>query len=160
VLAFEDFETRIFRKEPAHLIIPEIYFLKRKASVFKRVLHLTLDALPKLSGLAEDHPPLLEDLKDEAHRLAFYADELAENVNNLLNLHVALASHRTNEVMRVLTVLSVFFLPLTFIVGVYGMNFDVMPELGWKWGYPAVLVFMAGVTLWTFLWARRKGYLR
>ena len=69
----------------------------------------------------------------------FYADELLEDVNNLLSIQLALASHRTNEVVRVLTVFSVFFLPLTFIVGIYGMNFQFMPELRQRWGYPAVM---------------------
>ena len=71
-----------------------------------------------------------------------------------------MASHRTNEVMRVLTVFSAFFLPLTFIVGVYGMNFVHMPELGRRWGYPAVLGLMALVCLVIFIWFRRRGWLR
>jgi len=90
----------------------------------------------------------------------FYADELLEDVNNLLSMQLALASHRTNEVVRVLTVFSVFFLPLTFIVGVYGMNFHFMPELRSPWGYPAVLVGMGLVTLAIYLWFRSRGWLR
>jgi magnesium transporter len=75
-------------------------------------------------------------------------------------MQLALASHRTNEVVRVLTVFSVFFLPLTFIVGVYGMNFRYMPELTQRWGYPAVLAFMGLVTLMIYLWFHRRGWLR
>jgi magnesium transporter len=75
-------------------------------------------------------------------------------------MHVALSSHRTNEVMRVLTIFSAFFLPLTFIVGVYGMNFDFMPELHRRWAYPAVIGLMAGISAAIYTWFRRRGWLR
>ena len=81
-------------------------------------------------------PTLFRDVQENAESYHFYADELLDDANTLLNVQLALASHRTSEVMRVLTVFSVFFLPLTFIVGVYGMNFDFMPELRQRWGTP------------------------
>ena len=55
---------------------------------------------------------------------------------------------------------ALFFLPLTFVVGVYGMNFDFMPELRSRWGYPLVLAAMGGITLTIYLWFRRRGWLR
>jgi magnesium transporter len=61
--------------------------------------------------------------------------------------------------MRVLTVFSAFFLPLTFIVGVYGMNFDVMPELRLRFGYPMVIGIMAAVCAGIYAWFRRKGWM-
>jgi magnesium transporter len=90
---------------------------------------------------------LFRDVQENAESFHFYADELLDDVNTLLSVQLALASHRTSEVMRVLTVFSVFFLPLTFIVGVYGMNFAFMPELRHRWGYPGVLAMMGLVTL-------------
>jgi magnesium transporter len=61
--------------------------------------------------------------------------------------------------MKILTIFSAYFLPLTFIVGVYGMNFDFMPELGWKYGYPMVIGFMVLVFLLIYIWFRRKKWL-
>jgi magnesium transporter len=103
---------------------------------------------------------LFRDVQENVESYHFYADELLDDTNTVLNVQLSLATHRTNEVMRVLTVFSVFFLPLTFIVGIYGMNFQFMPELRARWGYPAILVAMGIVTLAIYLWFRRRGWLR
>jgi magnesium transporter len=62
--------------------------------------------------------------------------------------------------MRILTAFSAFFLPLTFIVGVYGMNFTYMPELNMHWAYPAVLGLMAMITIGIYIWFRKRGWLQ
>jgi len=138
----------------------EIHLLKRQVTLIKRLLWRTVDVVQRLSPPSGRAAPLYRDVQDNAESSHFYADELLDDVNTLLNIQLALASHRTGEVMRVLTVFSVFFLPLTFIVGVYGMNFEYMPELRSRWGYPAVLAAMSIVTLAIFLWFRRRGWLR
>jgi magnesium transporter len=137
----------------------EIYLLRRKVSVCQRMLHLALEVLAKLTGISENYAPLLQNIKDDTHRLLFVAEQLSENVNHLLNLHVSLTSNRTNEVMRVLTVFSVFFLPITFVVGIYGMNFRYMPELEQHYGYFGVWFLMLSITAVLFIWFRRKGFL-
>jgi magnesium transporter len=86
-------------------------------------------------------------------------NQALEDVTNLTNLHLSFSAQRTNDVMKILTIFSVFFMPLTFIVGVYGMNFQFMPELRQKWAYPAVLLIMALVTVAVYLWFRRKKWL-
>jgi magnesium transporter len=102
---------------------------------------------------------LFRDVQENAESYHFFADELLDDANTLLSVQLAVASHRTSEVMRILTVFSVFFLPLTFIVGVYGMNFEHMPELRERWGYPVILALMVGVTLVIYRWFRRRGWL-
>jgi magnesium transporter len=103
--------------------------------------------------------PLYEDMRDYYLRLETDTDDLNENIGHLLNLYISLASQKTNDVMRILTVFSAFFLPLTFIVGVYGMNFQHMPELSAQWGYPGVIIFMILVTILIFQWFKRKKWL-
>jgi magnesium transporter len=156
--AFEEMETSIFMNHGPQSAIEQGYYLKRKASVFKRMLRMTLDFLPRLQDALE--PARLQDVREAAERLHIYSDELAEDATNLLSLQISLSSQRTNEVMRVLTLFSVFFLPLTFIAGIYGMNFRYMPELEWPAGYPLALGVMLAVGLGIFLWFRGKGWLR
>jgi magnesium transporter len=158
--AIDQFEATVFGEHEFTGLLRRIYLVKRRVTLMRRMLSHTLDAVKKLVPASEPAAPLYQDLRENVESMHFYADELLEDVNNLLSIQLALASHRTNEVVRVLTVFSVFFLPLTFIVGVYGMNFDFMPELRERWGYPAVLAGMGLVTLAIYLWFRRRGWLR
>lgn len=157
---FESLEERIFQPNPPQGVIEEGYYLKRKASVFKRMLRMTTDLFPKISAFQEANAPLFQNLKEGSDSLFFYADELLENLNNLLTLHVSLASQRTNEVVRVLTIFSVFFMPLNLIAGIYGMNFEHMPELTHPFGYLGVLIGMTLVTTTIYVWFKKKGWLK
>lgn len=137
-----------------------LHATKRRVRTFKRSLWRTLAAVQDLRGLYADDLPHWQDLKEQTERLHAVAEELLEEATGLIHLEVALSSQRTNEVMRVLTVFSAFFLPLTFIAGVYGMNFQHMPELRWPWGYGFAWALMATVVLLIFVWFRRRGWMR
>jgi magnesium transporter len=138
----------------------EIHLLKRQVTLVKRLLWRFLDVVQRMTPATGRAAALFRDVQENVESYHFYADELLDDTNTSLNIQLSLATHRTNEVMRVLTVFSVFFLPLTFIVGVYGMNFRYMPELEQRWGYPAILILMTLVTLVIYLWFRRRGWLR
>jgi magnesium transporter len=138
----------------------DIHVLKRQVTLIKRLLWRTLDVVQRMTPATGRAATLFRDVQENVESYHFYADELLDDANTVLNVQLALASHRTGEVMRILTVFSVFFLPLTFLVGVYGMNFDYMPELRSPWGYPVVLAVMGGITLAIYLWFRRRGWLR
>ncbi len=155
----DDHEEKVFKSRAEPRLLQELYLLKRKATVFKKMIFLTKDVLRSLTIETHQHRPLIQDLIETADRLFFLADQLLENTNTLLNMHISLASQRTNEVMRVLTLFSVFFLPLTFMVGIYGMNFDFMPELHHPLGYPVILLAMLLVAVAVYFWFRRKGWL-
>jgi magnesium transporter len=152
-------ETQIFMGQGSRSVVEDLYYAKRKAFIYRRMLRLALDLIPKLSASLGVPKALEQDLLETGDRLSFHADHLLENVNQLLNVHISLSSNRSNEVMRVLTIFSVFFMPLTFIVGVYGMNFENMPELTHPWGYKSVWAVMVAVCVSIFLWFRHKGWL-
>jgi magnesium transporter len=158
--AVDTFEATVFGEHELTGLLRRIYLVKRRVTLMRRMLSHTLDAVKKLVPGSEPTVPLFQDLRENVESMHFWADELLEDVNNLLSIQLAMASHRTGEVVRVLTVFSVFFLPLTFIVGIYGMNFEFMPELRQRWGYPAVMIGLGVVTLAIYLWFRRRGWLR
>jgi magnesium transporter len=158
--AIDTFEATVFGEHEITGLLRRIYLEKRRVTLMRRMLSHTLDAVKKLVPASEQTVPLYQDLRENVESVHFWADELLEDVNNLLSIQLALASHRTNEVVRILTVFSVFFLPLTFVVGIYGMNFDFMPELRERWGYPAVMAAMGVVTLVIYLWFHKRGWLR
>lgn len=147
--------SRHFRSD-----LREIHMAKRQVTLTRRLLWRTLEVVHRLTPTARKALPLFRDVQENVESYHFYADELLDEANTLLNVQLSLASHRSGEVMRVLTLFSAFFLPLTFIVGVYGMNFIHMPELQSPWGYPAVLAVMGGVTGGIYLWFRRRGWMR
>ena len=153
-------EETLFGAADVVALLRDIHDCKHRINVYKRLLWHTLSAVVKLVPASEPSAPLYQDLRENVENMHLYADELLEDANNLLHLQLGLAAHRTNQIVRVLTLFSVFFMPLTFIVGVYGMNFQYMPELRERWGYPAVLVFMALVCLAIYVWFRRRGWLR
>lgn len=137
-----------------------IYRIKRRCAVIKRVLGRTVVMLKELATQHPDEGGFLADLQEETDRLHAWADELLEGATHLMTLQLNLQGQRTNEVMRVLTLFSAFFLPLTFIAGVYGMNFDRMPELRHPHGYAYTLTAMAGVTALIYFWFRKQGWLK
>ena len=151
----DDIENQIFLQlQQQHL--EDLYYLKRKAGVFKEMSFLSRDIFRSLTFESRQYAPFLQDLRENADRLFFLSQQLYENVTNLLNLHISLSAQRTNEVMRILTLFSVFFMPLTFIVGVYGMNFEHIPELSWRLGYLIVWLVILVVALGLYLWFRDR----
>jgi magnesium transporter len=98
------------------------------------------------------------DVYDHLVRLSEMVESNREMTADIRDNYISLNSNRMNAIMMVLTVITVIFMPLTFIVGVYGMNFDYMPELKWHYGYFAVLILMAFIAFGMYLWFKRKGW--
>lgn len=135
------------------------FHTQARLTVTKRLFWHIRDAVLKFEPHASAILPIRQDLRERLESLQFFADTLLDDLRNLLAVQLGLVSHGTNKVMRTLTVFSVIFMPLTFIVGVYGMNFQHMPELGWRYGYAAILAVL-GITAGALgIWFHKKGWL-
>ena len=156
----ERFESTLFHTRDLVPVMREILRVKRQVGLIKRMLNHTISAFVKVPAPADGNSSLIQDVRENLDATFTWADELLEDLDTLLSLQLGLASHRTNQTMRMLTVISAFFLPLTFIVGVYGMNFRYMPELDEPWGYPAALLLCLAVAIGIGLWFRRRGWLK
>ncbi len=163
-LTMDKLEDAIFHDSAASAtsshILETSYLAKKRATLFKRMLRLTRDLLPSVSRLGDPGSNVIQSLKEEADRLYFYSDDLVETANDLVQLSISLTTNRTNEVVRILTLVSIFLLPLNLVVGIYGMNFEFMPELHWRFGYPLVILLMIGIEVGIYLLLKKRGWIK
>lgn len=152
------YENKIFLKKKLPNLLKNLYRIKRKVSVNRRILTLTKDIINKLEADNRKNAMYREMLDTYVQQDTVY-DQLNDDINNLLQLYLSISSQKTNEVIRVLTIFSVFFMPLTFIVGIYGMNFQYMPELSWKFGYLFSIIIMIIITLIIYVWFKKRDWL-
>jgi magnesium transporter len=153
-----EIERTIFLKDHRKVLLEELYFIKSQSRILKKVLHITQSVMEQsVDNFRASHQ--YQDIKDELLNLLTYNEESVENANHLMNTYLSISDQKNNEVVRLLTIFSAFFLPLTFIAGVYGMNFRFMPELNWKWGYFFSIGLMLLVVIVIYLWFRRKRIL-
>jgi magnesium transporter len=145
--------------------IPRIHELKRELLMLRRATWPQREAISSL--LREGNPLIktetrlyLNDCYDHTVQVMDLLETYRELGSSLLEVWLSSVSNRMNEVMKVLTIISTIFMPLTFIVGIYGMNFHHMPELDWKWGYPLCLGVMLLISGGMLHWFVRKGWLK
>lgn len=110
--------------------------------------------------LNEKNKLYLKDLQDHTVMALEDVESLRETVSSLFELHFSIQGRRMNEIMKVLTLIATLFIPLTFIAGVYGMNFEFMPELKWQYGYPLLLGVMIIIAMGMICFFRKKGWFK
>ncbi|MBC7829105.1 MAG: magnesium transporter CorA [Chitinophagaceae bacterium] len=152
------YENQIIRLQTHQDQLEALYLIKREASLSNKVLLLLREPINHVHP-QEENQSAIQDVRDQHLKMLTLYNQVLEDVNNLMNMYMSFTAQKTNDVVKVLTIFSVFFMPLTFIVGIYGMNFDFMPELNKKWGYPAVLVIMIIITAIIYFWFKRKKWL-
>jgi magnesium transporter len=151
-------EKTIFLQDYAKVSLEELYFLKAQTRITKKLLQIFQNVIHQLE-VPDQSKTALQDIKDRLLSLLLSYEEVLENANNLLNTYLSVNAQKNNDVMKLLTIFSVFFLPLTFIVGIYGMNFENMPELKWQTGYFMALGLMAIISVSIYIWFKRKKIL-
>jgi magnesium transporter len=159
----EELEERVVAR-PTRALLRELAGLRHDLIAIRRDAWPQREALHALlrgdiPGIGEPVKVYLRDVHDHCVQVAEMVEVYREIASGLLNIYLTAIANRTNEVMKVLTVMSTIFIPLTFLVGVWGMNFDHMPELAWPWAYPAVLTFMLATAVALFLYFRRRGWI-
>jgi magnesium transporter len=154
----EEFENHLFIKHVSKTFIRDLYKVKKQIYIIDRLLNMTTDLIPQI--LMDEHfdRSLLQDIKENNEKLQFKSANLVENINNILNLHLSIESNKANDVMKVLTIFSVFFLPATFLTGIYGMNLKI-PEVHFQYGYLYFWIAILSVCSGIFCWLKYKRWI-
>ena len=159
----EILEDQIFGN-PQPDVVQQIHKIKGDLHVLRKANWASREMLGALSKgetnfFGETTLPYMLDVFDHANGVMDSVDTFREMLSSMLDLYLSSVSHKMNSVMKVLTIIATIFIPLTFIAGIYGMNFENMPELAWKWSYPAVWGIMLAMTfLMLYLFKRNKWF--
>lgn len=156
--------------EKGSLRVPSEKLMSRFHEVRKKIMYLRKSIWPMREVISKfeksDLPFITENMRihmRDVHDHIIYIIETVETyretLSSLLEIFLSNISNRTNEIVKVLTIITTLFMPLTFIAGIYGMNFRYMPELEMKWGYPAVLLLMLLIALFLIFYFKRKKWI-
>jgi magnesium transporter len=156
-------EEKIIEDMPIENPTKQLYELKRQLQLVRKAVRPLQEVVAQLireeAKFLDSTNFYMRDLLERTNQVADNTDAYIDTCASLLDLHLSLMSNKTNAVMKVLTVLSAIFLPLSFIAGVYGMNFDTMPELKWKAGYYYAWALMISIAITFIVWFRVKKWI-
>jgi len=161
----DELEETIFTlKEPNNEILVQIMDLKRSVLRLRRISNKQMDIMLRMSRgefhlIPEEMRPFYRDVYDHIVRVTDLAESYRDLISGSLEAYLSVVSNRMNEIMKVLTIFSAIMLPLTFIAGVYGMNFDNMPELHSRYGYFGALIVMIAIAVGMLIFFWRRGWL-
>jgi len=140
-----------------HRLKGEALFVRKSVWPLREVIGSLARGDSKL--IKPDTLPYLRDVYDHIIQVADTVDTYRDMISGMLDTYLSALSNRLNEVMKVLTIIATIFIPLTFVAGLYGMNFKNMPELEWPWGYPTALAVMAAAAGLMLVYFKRKKWL-
>jgi magnesium transporter len=143
--------------QAAHQLKREMIFLRKAVWPLREVI----DSLERGESylIKESTVIYLRDIYDHTIQVIDNIETFRDMLSGMMDIYLSSISNRMNEIMKVLTLIATIFIPLTFIVGSYGMNFKYMPELSWPWGYPLVMALMLVVAIFMLIYFRRKKWI-
>jgi magnesium transporter len=161
--AIDDLQEKVFRHSDSstlrelHRLRSEMIFIRKALWPMREVV----SALEKNDGglIAAETHPYLRDVYEHTVQVIDTIEMLRDMLTAALEIYMSSAGNRMNQIMQVLTVIATIFIPLTFIAGVYGMNFEIMPELKWRYGYAGVWAVMLAVAIAMLSFFRRRKWL-
>lgn len=154
----DKYEEAVFLHKTKNIYLKKIYFLKRQIDLIRIILTFYKDIVDYFH-MPEYKNIYTQDLKDSFSRSQVLFKNTSENTSQLLSIYFNLESNHTNEIMRLLTIISVFFMPLTFVTGLYGMNFDFMPGTKSPYGYLIVITIMLFMSVLIYFLFKKKKWL-
>ncbi len=146
-------------KKESEKLIARSTRIKRRTQVILRVLLLHQRAIEKYFSLSGQEGLLVDDLEDDMDTLIELGSELMDDADSLLDLHIMIKGHKVFQILRTLSLLTAVFYPAGFLTGLYGMNFDILPELHWTLGYLYAWMLIVGIALLTLLLFFFRGWL-
>ena len=151
-------------EDPYPELLNEIYAMKRELLYVRKAVWPLREAVGTLergeSELIQQNTQVyLRDLYDHTIQVIDTIESFRDMLSGVQDLYLSSLGNKTNQVMKVLTIIATIFIPITFVAGIYGMNFEVIPELKWKYGYAAVWAVMIGMIFVMLLYFRRKKWL-
>jgi len=150
--------------DPTEQLLHEIHILKRELLYLRKSVWPLREVVNNLqkseSPLIEEKTEIfLKDVYDHIFQVIDTTETYREMISGMLDIYLSSISNRMNAVMKVLTIIATIFIPLTFLAGIYGMNFKYMPELDWRWSYPIVWIVMIAIAIVMLQYFRRKKWL-
>jgi len=163
--AINDLEERVLNLRHSNSeLLEEIMDLRRGVARLKRISHRQLEVLYRMSHgeftqIPQNILPFFRDVHDHLMRISDLAENYRDLIGGLFEIHFAVIGNKTNDIMKTLAIVSAIILPLTLIAGIYGMNFENMPELHSRYGYAATLAVMIVITILLLIYFWRRGWL-
>ena len=159
----EHFEEQL-HVQPTPELLQAVYDLKRELIYFRKQvwpMREVLSAWQKTESalVQEVNNAFIRDVYDHTIQVIDTIESFRDIISGVMDLYLSTASNKMNEVMKVLTIMATIFIPLTFVAGIYGMNFKYMPELEWKWSYPMLWIVLVAIFCGMMVYFKRKKWL-